>query len=265
MTFITATTINESIEAIAINGLYKNRAAHIITIMGRREDTFNSTSNLYDVVEFLGSTEKIIPDPSAGIVMEIVSTSSNDTNGGTGANVVRVYYLDSSNILADEEVTMNGTTAVSLNSGSAIKYILLAECHLIGSNETAVGTINIQTSGGGTIYERITAGGNRSLSCRFKIPTGYTGYVIGWNASAINHNMDLRLRATIHSLNHGSIVNNHHFISNMYLGKDTNFVLSKLPYIRVQELGEIKVSAKPDSTANPIAAAEFQLLLIANS
>lgn len=83
MTFINS--IGEYIPDIQINGTYKGRAAVSVNVLGKRRDTFGDTTSLYDLGEFLTSGETNFPDPSAGIVMEIISTSANDASAGTGA------------------------------------------------------------------------------------------------------------------------------------------------------------------------------------
>ncbi len=45
-----------------------------------------------DVGEYLGTDagDATFNDPSAGVIMELVSSSTNDTSGGTGTQTVRV-------------------------------------------------------------------------------------------------------------------------------------------------------------------------------
>jgi hypothetical protein len=265
MSFITQT--HDVVQEIQVNGTYKGRTAYAFSILGKRDDTFSEAKGpLYDIGEYLGSTDEIFNDPSAGVVMTIKSSDANDTNSsGTGMRKVKYVFLDSSNNLQTETVNMNGTTAVSLNGGVAIKYIEVMEGNEVGSTMHAVGNITIQNTAETIIYDQITANGNRSLSCRFKVPNGYTGYVRGWTGTCANQRMDIRLRAQSEML--GSAVTPcHHFLDIMYIQKDTSFVQPNLPWIKVLATGEIKSSVIPDVTTSvPSVTSTIQVVIIANS
>jgi len=118
MTIITP--INDVVQYVQIEGSYKGRTKYMINILGRR-DTWNGTNDLIqDVGEYLGTdaADAIFNDPSAGVIMELVSSSTSDTSAGTGARTVKVAYLDTSNNIQWTNVTMNGTTAVDLIDAS---------------------------------------------------------------------------------------------------------------------------------------------------
>lgn len=125
----------------------------------------------------------VIPRPSSAIAMEVVSSDAADTSAGTGVRTVEVHGLDANFDEKEETVSLNGTSAVAL-AGTWIR-INNVHAETVGSGGVAAGIINVQASGGGTVYDMIAAGGNASLQCHFTIPNGKTGFILGWNASAI--------------------------------------------------------------------------------
>ena len=79
MSFITQT--HDVLQEIQVNGTYKGRTAYAFSILGKRDDTFSEAKGpLYDIGEYLGSSDEIFSDPSAGVTMIIKSSSANDTN-----------------------------------------------------------------------------------------------------------------------------------------------------------------------------------------
>ena len=71
----------------------RRKAARAYHMVGRRLG-FNSTSVLQDVAEFLSTTIDTLPELTGAEDLEIVSSSANDAAAGTGAQSVRVSYLD---------------------------------------------------------------------------------------------------------------------------------------------------------------------------
>lgn len=165
----------------------------VYSIPGRKDGV--SQTLLDDITQVPGTT--VIPDPG-GIQMEVVSTSANDTAGGTGANSIEVHYLDDSGIEQNETVPTGGLTPVNTVAINLDK-IQWMHTKTVGSiaGKVAAGNISLRDTGGVTTYEYIAAGGNQSLSCRYHIPAGKTGFILGWIATAIEKQIDFRLRATV--------------------------------------------------------------------
>jgi hypothetical protein len=74
------------------------------------------------------------------------SNNADDTNGGTGANVVTVYGLDENYDLAEEDITMAGTSNSSATTTTFLR-VNKVEVKTAGSTDSNVGTIQIQTTG----------------------------------------------------------------------------------------------------------------------
>ena len=117
----------------------------------------------------------------AGADIDIVSASTDDDGSpaGTGAQTVRVTYLDDDFNQAYEDVTLNGTTEVELTEQN-ISFIQKAEITASGTGLASAGAITIADVTGGGVHAVIDAGSKESGNCTWKIPAGHTGYVHGF-------------------------------------------------------------------------------------
>lgn len=246
-------------------GLFLGQAARVVYILGRRSLGWNSTSVLGDVAQYLNTTQDRINAVSTGTTYYLNSTSANDTAAGTGARTVRIVYLDSSGNQQVRTDTLNGTTPVSIGSGYS--YFQWAEVASVGSGGVSAGNITISSTNGAattaTTVEYIAAGGNRSLSARYKVPTGYTAYITSWDVKAINGDMDARLRAQVFA-DDRALSTVHHFQDNLYQAANTRGE-QRLDYLPVPAGAEIKISAIPSaSAAGNRCDASFRLILVLN-
>ena len=253
---------SDPIFSAARTGLVDGKPAVAYHIQGRRAG-FNSTSVLQDVAEFLGTSTDALPELTGVENLEVVSSSASDTAAGTGARTIRITYLDTSNnLVTSADITLNGVTAVALAFHA--NFILWMEVTTVGSNNVSVGTVLLRIAGAGATQEQITAGGNRSLSNRFKVPAGYTGYISTWQVSSIGAaTQDARLRGTVRTADRA--------LNGAYLFQDTAFVAGgssvgdDTPSLAFPALSRIKVSTISSSAAatNRIDS-DFTILLIAN-
>lgn len=234
-----------------------DRDALIIQMIGRRE-TFANNTQLQDIVEFSGASLINAGFPS-GTSIEMVSTNAGDTAAGIGAKSIRITGTDANGNLRIATYATNGTTPVALGADWDAINIAEAEC---GSNITPAGNVTIRSvETPTTIYEQVTAGGNRSMSARFKVPLGWEAFALPQgNAHAINHRMDVRLRATVFAWDR-SLSNSFHFDDNNFLAVDTHSNLS-MPYLRYPPGACIKISVKPSATAGSPRCDVTQSLLL---
>lgn len=106
-----------------------------------------------------------------GVAMEIVSASSDDTFGGSGAQTVTIIGLDSVGNRKFATVQMNGTNAVSLpDTWSFIGRAFVA----LGN---AAGTITVRTQSGSTTVAFIATNENQTQQAVWRVPKGFTGIV----------------------------------------------------------------------------------------
>ena len=123
----------------------------------------------------------------------------------------------------------------------------------VGSGgEVAAGDLTISSTSTGaapavsTIVELVAAGGNRSLSGRYKIPAGYTGYIVGWACFGIgNGSFDARIRTQAFASD-GTFATPYHFLDTGYVSATVGFD-SSLHWVPVPAGAIVKVSAIPSS------------------
>lgn len=119
-------------------------------------------------------------------LVTIVSSSTNDASGGTGARTIRIFGLKTSTSTEyeSEDITMNGTTSVdSANSWYRINraYVLTA-----GSANGAVGNITIAHKvTTANVFAVMPATFNQTTICAWTVPYGKTAIVRAATASII--------------------------------------------------------------------------------
>jgi hypothetical protein len=117
---------------------------------------------------------------TAAAQMDVVSTSTDDDGDpttNTGAQTIRIEYLDSSFAEQTEDVTLDGTTiATTVASMLRINraYVLTSGTY----HGTNLGTITIRVTGGGAIQANIPVGIGQTQKSHFTIPAGMTGYFV---------------------------------------------------------------------------------------
>jgi hypothetical protein len=117
--------------------------------------------------------------PTTNLTMTVVSDSAEDdpvkadTNIGTGAHSVTVYYLTSAFVEKSVTKNMNGTGAVTL--AEDMFRVQNARVATAGTALRAVGNITIAS--GGQTYGYISATKTRMRQCVWTVPYGSTLFV----------------------------------------------------------------------------------------
>lgn len=249
------------IETIQTTGLYQGKTAVVYNVMGRRAG-FTSTSVQNDVKEFDNGVA--VNPVLSNSTLDIISSSVSDTNtAGTGVRTVKVIYINNTNNLVQSAaIALNGTTLVT-SVLTGVNEVLWMEAETVGSGGIAAGNIRLRINGGTVEVEQISAGGNKSLSARFMIPTGYTGYIPFWDGHAINNDQDMRLRATVNSFDR-SLSSVYKFQDNKYLALNTNSS-DDLQFMKFPALSKIKISTFSGATGATVRCdASFPIILIQN-
>ena len=122
---------------------------------------------------------------SGAALVEVASTSANDTAAGTGARTITIYGLDTAGLEVSESVTLNGTTPVA----ATLTYLHVHRIRVdtAGTGLTNAGTItvaNVATawvagvaSTATDVEVQVPVGYGQSQCCRYTIPAGKTGYI----------------------------------------------------------------------------------------
>lgn len=249
------------VEIVELTGLLYGKIARTMKIMGNRAG-FTSTAIFNDVKEFDNAVADI-PVLSAS-TLDIISSSVNDTAAGTGVRTVKVVYINSTNDMVESaEIALNGTTLVT-SVLTGVNEVIWMETSTAGSGGFADGNIRLRINGGTVEVEQITALNNRSLSARFMIPTGYTGYINSFKAHAINNDQQVRLVAQSNTFD-ATLSTVYHAQVNCSVALNTNSGIIYVPFIKVPALAKVKVSTISAGIAATVKCdTSFTVVLIQN-
>lgn len=202
---------------------------------GHAEKAINSV----DAADLWGGAADIQPIPaSSGIQLQFVSTSANDTAGGTGIRTIEAHFILADGSEAIENITMNGVTPV-LTSNTDIQFINIAHAETVGTGKLAAGDITIESVGGATEFSKIATNFNQTMSTLRMVPSGKRLLITDFNASELlDKKATVRLLTTSHS---GALT------SDVFLCKHSTFVKANSisrsinPPINVPAGGIVKV------------------------
>lgn len=151
---------------------------------------YNTTvGTSYEPVTDLGTNNL----PSSAGVVSLVSASTADDEGSTGAEKVEVQGLDANYDEQSEIVTMNGTGAVT--TSATFLRVFRMRVTQAGSGEVNAG--NITASIGGSDVARILADQGQTLMATYTVPAGKKAYLLKFQGSLSKNqeaNFQLRTR-----------------------------------------------------------------------
>ena len=191
----------------------------------------------------------------------VVSTSTNDTSGGTGARTVRIEGLKSttSSAYETEDITLTGTTtATSTNTWYRVNRMYVLTAGTLGYNEGTI-TFNHSTTTA-NVFGTIEAQRNQSTIAVYTIPYQTTGYIIQYSLSLVRASgaagsgeISLRARDTsgvFRSIDYFDITN-------------SQWVNKKFSYPKkLDSLTDIKFRVEDVSDNATIINASFTILLV---
>lgn len=119
--------------------------------------------------------------PQTAHSIEVVSTSPNDTFGGTGANFVQWIGLDADGYVAAPRVWALSGTTPSLMPGGTVWRTNGALCVAAGSGQVNTGNITFRIAGGGATQAMIPAGtGGPAKRFIYTVPRDHFGVIGNW-------------------------------------------------------------------------------------
>ena len=144
----------------------KRQGRETWNIFGYNTDVDNVSP---EIVASFGGTFNIMTNADN---LDIVSSSSNDTDGGTGANTVYIEGIDADSNMQNETITLNGTTPVTTTKtwlGVNRVFVLST-----GSLNTNAGVITVDDNGG-TVGTQASIPATYSVTQQsiFHIPINY--------------------------------------------------------------------------------------------
>lgn len=143
---------------------------------------FGRNTDIDQTIEDIWDGGGVWSEPTVGQVYTVTSTSTADTAAGTGAQTMQASgLLSDTGLLADETITLNGTSWVTLtNEYQMIHRLIVLSA---GSGGVNAGTITANANTDGTVTAQINVGNNQTLMAIYKIPTGKKGCLLDYYAS----------------------------------------------------------------------------------
>lgn len=128
----------------------------------------------------LGGTTDWVP-PTTARTHQIVSDSTDDASGGTGARTVLIEGLDSNFDEIEETITMNGTTNVPTTK----TYTMIQHMEVLtaGSGGENAGKITAIADTDSTVSNLIIAGVNHDELGVYMVPNNKTAFVLAFGGS----------------------------------------------------------------------------------
>lgn len=233
------------------------------------QPTFGSNTNAVILIgenldinqNYVELDEGFSDSPSTHSQLQVVSTSTNDTSAGTGAQTVVLQYLDNNNDLHSENINLNGTTPVTTTATniSRVNNLFVWD---VGGNGYAAGDIQVQDVGGGTAYAQITAGNNKWRSARLFIPRNWTLFITAFSFTSIDDPVRFELMTGAKSIADYSAPK---VIRAQGLVDNGNMTMPFDIPIRSEELTEVTIRAKSVKNASASAMVTVTGYVIKNS
>lgn len=132
--------------------------------------------------EAIGIAEEVVWDyggnyafQSSAQDIEVLSSSADDTDQGSGAWTVRIFGLDAGWNPIDEVVTMNGITPVQLTQQflRVFRAFVTTGGTPLGISASNAGNITIRTVTGSVVQAYILAGRGQTLMAVYSVPANY--------------------------------------------------------------------------------------------
>lgn len=156
--------------------------------MDRDQDDFlwigkfgQNTSLAADTEEDIWSAGGTKEIATTAETVDIVSSSTADDFGGTGANLIQIEGLDSDYNVVIEQITMDGTTTVTTTS--LWRRVYRATVIFAGSGQVNAGNITITNTTSGQTMAQILADFGVTQDSHYMVPAGYTGFLISMETS----------------------------------------------------------------------------------
>ena len=134
-----------------------------------------SVGSSYEPITDLGTNNL----PTTAAVVSVVSASTADDEGSTGAEKVEIQGLDANYALQTEVVTMNGTSAVTTTN----TFIRVFRMRVTQAGTGEINAGNITASIGGSDVARILADQGQTLMAVYTVPAGKKAYLVKFQGS----------------------------------------------------------------------------------
>jgi len=147
----------------------------VVTITGYNGSVSNSMEDI--TAQSAPNNTYLSVSTDSGATLDVQTTAAGDAVAGTGAQVVRVHYIDTDWDEAYEDVDTAGVGSESTTGGDILR-VQRMEVVQTGTGGTNAGVIYLRENGGTTSrYCVIPAGGNISKAGFMYIPRNHTLFI----------------------------------------------------------------------------------------
>ena len=222
---------------------------------------FGSNKNVEnDVTEDVWDGEGVYPFPTSADITHIHQVSDQAAMRG---QVVEVQGLDANWDAVIQSVTLDSndtTTLVALSTPLIRVYRAKVLANVVASED-----IDITNSTGTTLYARILAGNNQTLMAIYSVPRNVTAYMTNYCCNYVRDTVKDPV-GIVFKLWVADRKNGYEFQLKHEKGIPSGapgFQHLMLPYLKITEKSDIKITAKPDGS-DAYVDAEFDLILVDN-
>lgn len=135
----------------------------------------DNNGNFQDIWGVPVATHDLYPFPNSASTLDVVSSSAQDSSGGTGASTVRIIGLDASYAEVSETVQLNGVTPVT-TAGEFLR-VNRVYCVTPGATSTTdlnAGSISISSTATSDVLAMIYAAHGQTQQMIYTVPGGST-------------------------------------------------------------------------------------------
>jgi len=226
---------------------------------------FGYNADINGTEETIWSQGGIYTWPTSAAQLYVSSSSTADTDGGTGANSVKIIGLDADYNEVEEDITLTGQTQKITQTSWLRVYRMYVT--LAGSGGAAAGTIYLANTGEtegvptGTVYASILLGAGQTEMAVYTVPAGYTLYLDDINFTAAISQANSYCQVRFLQRDFGTNV----FREQTRVVLQSNTYIFKFEYpLRIPEKTDLEVRGiSVGSNNNPISAT-WQGILVKN-
>ena len=189
---------------------------------------------------------------SSAETMSVVSTSTADDTGGTGAITIQIEGIDNDWVVLNESLTLNGTGALT-TTGSFLRINRMFITSS-GSGQTNAGTITATASSAGTVQAAIETGSGQTEKTQYAVPKGFRAVFTELQVNT-NDNAGLEGLFLMNENNKGWRVKRRVFFS-------AGDIRISLYGEYADEKTDVKVTAKSLAGSNKLVAADWTFYLM---
>lgn len=195
--------------------------------------------------------------------VQVFSSDANDTSAGSGARTIRIIGLDANNLEQQEDLTLNGTTAVT--STGTFNRVFRMVILTAGSGQQNAGIITTRHSTTtANIFGSIPIGRNQSQIAAYTVPANKTLYITHIDIKLTRSNGSSGSASIFVAIREPGAIYRHAKAFEVSTSQSYVYTPS-LTSFKVDSESDIKIGVASVSDSNSIVSAEFEGILVENT